>query len=59
MAVAMASSGTNLGLCSNMKAVEKQPSARFAPFRCSFGLDPVQGFCLFSKKRFLLLSLVS
>ncbi|PIN10732.1 hypothetical protein CDL12_16671 [Handroanthus impetiginosus] len=42
MAVAMASSGSALALCSNLKAIEKQPNPRAAPFICSLGSDPVQ-----------------
>ncbi|KAL3529019.1 hypothetical protein ACH5RR_008341 [Cinchona calisaya] len=52
MAVAMASSGTTLRLYSNLKAVEKLPIAKAPLFTCSFGLDPAQGFCILSKKRF-------
>lgn len=51
MSLAMASSGTTLGFCSNLKVIEKQPAARLAPFRCFVGLNPVQGFCIFSKQR--------
>ncbi|KAK4488911.1 hypothetical protein RD792_004701 [Penstemon davidsonii] len=42
MALAMASSGSNFELCINLKAIEKQPNLRKAPFVCSFGVDPVQ-----------------
>ncbi|XP_071901699.1 ACT domain-containing protein ACR11-like isoform X3 [Coffea arabica] len=52
MAVAMASSGTTLGLYTNLKAIDKHPIAKASLFTCSFGSDPVQGFCNFSKKRF-------
>lgn len=52
MAVAMASSGATLGLYTNLKAIAKHPIAKSSLFTCSFGSDPVQGFCNFSKKRF-------
>ncbi|KAL0319009.1 UNVERIFIED_CONTAM: ACT domain-containing protein ACR11 [Sesamum angustifolium] len=50
MAVAMASSGSNFGLYSNLKTMEKQPSLRAAPFICSFGLDPVQLPCIIPRR---------
>lgn len=49
--MAMASCGSNFGLCSNLKAMEKQPNLRAAPLICSFGLDPFQLSCIVSKKR--------
>lgn len=55
MAVSMASSGCTLGLYPNLKAIEKQPIAKASLFTCSFRSDPVQGFYIFSKKRFLLI----
>ncbi|KAG8379615.1 hypothetical protein BUALT_Bualt07G0107200 [Buddleja alternifolia] len=50
MAVAMASCGSNFGLYSNLKAIEKQNSSKAAPFVCSFGSDPVQLSCIVSKR---------
>ncbi|KAK6147946.1 hypothetical protein DH2020_018858 [Rehmannia glutinosa] len=50
MAVAMASCGSNFGLYSNLKAMDKQPNSRAAPFICFFGLDLVQLSCIGSKK---------
>ncbi|KAK4436731.1 ACT domain-containing protein ACR11 [Sesamum alatum] len=50
MAVAMASIGSNFGLYSNLKAMEKQPCLRATPFICSFGLDPVQLPCIIPRR---------
>ncbi|EYU21780.1 hypothetical protein ABFS83_09G075800 [Erythranthe nasuta] len=50
MAVSMAFCGSNFGMYSNLKAIEKQPNLRAAPLLCSFGLDPVHLSCIVSKK---------
>ncbi|KAH6768542.1 uridylyltransferase-like protein [Perilla frutescens var. frutescens] len=50
MAATMASSCSNFGLYSNLRAMEKQYNSRAASFLCSFGLDPLQLSCINSKK---------
>ncbi|KAL2478979.1 ACT domain-containing protein ACR11 [Forsythia ovata] len=50
MAVAMASTGSNFGFCSNLKAIEKQPISKAAPLRYFFSLDPVQLSCIIPKR---------
>ncbi|XP_057791516.1 ACT domain-containing protein ACR11 isoform X2 [Salvia miltiorrhiza] len=50
MAVAMASSCSNFGLYSNLRAMEKQSNPRVSSFLCSFGLDPLQLSCINPKK---------
>lgn len=50
MGTAMASSCSNFGLYSNLRAMEKQANSRAASFLCSFGLDPLQLSCIHSKK---------
>ncbi|CAA0816508.1 ACT domain-containing protein ACR11 [Striga hermonthica] len=50
MAVAMASIGSNFGLCSSLKGIEKQSYSKAAPFICSFGFESVQLSCIASRK---------
>ncbi|KAL2462769.1 ACT domain-containing protein ACR11 [Forsythia ovata] len=56
MAVAMAYIGSNFGLYTNLKALEKKPSSRTAPFRWFLGLDSVQKSCIIPKRRSALLT---
>ncbi|KAL2463054.1 ACT domain-containing protein ACR11-like [Forsythia ovata] len=56
MAVAMAYTGSNFGLYTNLKALEKKPSSRTAPFRWFLGLDSVQKSCIIPKRRSALLT---
>ncbi|CAI9773670.1 unnamed protein product [Fraxinus pennsylvanica] len=51
MAVSMASAGSNFGLYTNRKALEKKPSSRTAPFRRFMGLDSVRKSCIIPKRR--------
>ncbi|KAM7480241.1 hypothetical protein LguiA_028454 [Lonicera macranthoides] len=53
MAVAMASSGCTLGICSSTssKGFEKQPISGASLLRTSFSTDPVQRLCIFPKTR--------
>lgn len=50
MAVAMASSCSNFGLYSNLRAMERQSNLRAASFLCPFGSDRLQLSCINSKK---------
>lgn len=50
MAVAMASTGSNFGLHSNLKAIEKQSISKAAPLRCFFSLDSVHPSCIIPKR---------
>lgn len=52
VAVAMASTGSNLGLYTNLKALERKPSSRAAPFRCFLGLDSVLKPHIIPKRRY-------
>ncbi|CAI9767234.1 unnamed protein product [Fraxinus pennsylvanica] len=47
----MASTGSNLGLYTNLKALEKNPRSRTAPFRCFLGLDSAQKSYIIPKRR--------
>lgn len=59
MAVAMASSCSNFGLYSNLRAMEKQSNLKAASFLCSFGSDRLQLSCINSKKRYFICNLDS
>ncbi|GFZ11896.1 uridylyltransferase-like protein [Actinidia rufa] len=51
MAVAMASGSTSLGLCTNLRAFEKQPFSKTGLSRGFFEFDPVRRLCISPSKR--------
>ncbi|CAL5373203.1 unnamed protein product [Camellia sinensis] len=52
MAVAMTSGGITIGLYTNFKPLDKQPSSRTALFTAFLGFDPVQRLCISTSGRF-------
>ncbi|XP_057464768.1 ACT domain-containing protein ACR11-like [Actinidia eriantha] len=53
MAVAMASGSTSLGLCTNLRAFEKQPFSKGGLSKGFFGFYPVRRLCISPSKRLL------
>ncbi|XP_057474715.1 ACT domain-containing protein ACR11-like isoform X2 [Actinidia eriantha] len=51
MAVAMVSGSTSLGLCTNLRAFEKQPFSKAGRSRGFFEFDPVRRLCISPSKR--------
>ena len=58
MAVAMASGSTSLGLCTNLRAFEKQPFSKGGLSKGFFGFYPVRRLCISPSKRYAIVCLI-